>query len=52
MLHNLGDQMFGVFSSEDVYSLFHFNPVVFTGACELSGVRWQIAGAPRQVVGS
>jgi len=47
MLHNLGNQMFGVLSSEDVCSHFHVNFVVFTGACELSGMCWQVAGAPR-----
>jgi len=52
MLRNLGNQIVGVFSSEDVYSHFHFNSVMFTGACELSGMCWQIARAPRQVVGS
>ena len=40
MLHNLGNQIVGVFSSEDVYSHFHVNSVMFTGACELSGMCW------------
>ena len=52
VLHNLGNQTIGVFSSEYVYSHFHVNSVVFKGACELSGMCWQVAGAPRQVVGS